>query len=218
MKNSLIAYISLFLMFVVGCKSQQTSSAKQNDITISTDEREEEDKVFRRQTFEAFNNLDEVKAKEREEQYLLMLEQFEESKDSDANWYKRNIVHIDSIARYCIELSENDRKEELLNVLASELWNFQSHPNADTYLCFDMNCILTKLYFEQSDNHPDYLQKCIDLWELNRVQINAVQSSWQEYHPLYIEILNILLNLYEKAENPQKVAEMQGLINEVTVP
>lgn len=216
MKYSFIAYISLFLMFVVGCNSQQTSSAKQNDITISTDEREEEDKVFRRQTFEAFNNLDEAKAKEREEQYLLMLEQFGEGKDSDANWYKRNIAHIDSIARYCIELSENDKDAELLDMLDSEMANFQSHPDADTYLCFDLNLVLTKLYFAQSADHPDYLQKCIDLWELNRVQINAVQSGWQEYHPLYIEVLDILLKLYEKVDNHPKITEMQSLINEVT--
>lgn len=160
--------------------------------------------------------MDEAKVTEREGLYLLMLEQMGEVKESDSIWYRRNIAHIDSIARYCIELSENEKDAELLDILESEMANFQSHPNADSYLCFDLNLVLTKLYFAQSADHPDYLQKCIDLWELNRVQINAVQAGWQEYHPLYMEVLKILLHLYESVNNSQKVAEMQALMNEVT--
>ena len=130
-------------------------------------------------------------------------------------WYRENVAHIDSLSRYCIELSDNGKDEELLKVLSSELGNFQSHPIATTYVCFDLNIILTNLYFSQADKYPDYLQKCIDLWELNRIQINAVQAGWQEYHPLYIEVLNILTRLYEKVGNTQKVDEMQALMNEV---
>ncbi|MDE6460255.1 MAG: hypothetical protein K2K52_05400, partial [Paramuribaculum sp.] len=128
----------------------------------------------------------------------------------------KNVAHIDSLSRYCIELSDNGNEEELLKILAAELGNFQSHPIATTYVCFDLNIILTNLYFSQADQYPDYLQKCIDLWELNRVQINAVQSGWQEYHPQYMEVLKILLHLYESVNNSQKVAEIQGLINEVS--
>ena len=145
-----------------------------------------------------------------------MVEQLGEVKESDSIWYRRNIVHIDSIARYCVELSENAKDAELLDLLELELANFQSHPNADTYLCFDLNFVLTKLYFEQSTAHSDYLQKCIDLWELNRVQIEAVQSGWQEYHPRYIEVLKMLKGLYKKVNNTQKVTEMQAKIDEVT--
>ena len=130
-------------------------------------------------------------------------------------WYRKNVAHIDSLSRYCLELSDNGKDDELLRVLSAELGNFQSHPIATSYVCFDLNIILTNLYFAQADQYPDYLQKCIDLWELNRVQINAVQAGWQEYHPLYIEVLKILLHLYESVNNTQKIAEIQGLINEV---
>lgn len=61
-----------------------------------------------------------------------------------------------------------------MTILIKELGNFQSHPIATSYVCFDLNLIMTSLYFSQADKYPDYLQKCIDLWELNRVQINAV--------------------------------------------
>lgn len=209
------------MIFVaVGCNNNQTT---QSTATLTNVEREREDKIFRRQTFEKFINTEDSIIESGEKAYQVVLDciedengEGEKEKEKYKVWYRENVAHIDSLSRYCIELSDNGNEEELLTVLIKELGNFQSHPIATSYVCFDLNIILTNLYFSQADQYPDYLQKCIDLWELNRVQINAVQAGWQEYHPLYMEVLKILLHLYESVNNSQKVAEIQGLINEVT--
>lgn len=203
------------------CSNKQTNQTQAFTEASANMDRENEDKAFRRQIFEKFINTEDSIIDKGESGYLLMLDCIEDDmskkeKEDNKGWYRENVAHIDSLSRYCIELSENGDKEELLKILASELGNFQSHPIATSYVCFDLNIILTNLYFSQVEKQPDYLQKCIDLWELNRVQINAIQAGWQQTHPLYIEVLNILLKLYEKGNNTQKVAEMQTLINEVT--
>lgn len=213
--------ILIAMIFVaVGCNNNQTT---QSTATLTNVEREREDKIFRRQTFEKFINTEDSIIESGEKAYQVVLDciedengEGEKEKEKYKVWYRENVAHIDSLSRYCIELSDNGNEEELLTVLIKELGNFQSHPIATSYVCFDLNIILTNLYFSQADQYPDYLQKCIDLWELNRVQINAVQAGWQEYHPLYMEVLKILLHLYESVNNSQKVAEIQGLINEVT--
>lgn len=213
--------ILIAMIFVaVGCNNNQTT---QSNATLTNVEREREDKIFRRQTFEKFINTEDSIIESGEKAYQVVLDCIEDEngkgekeKEKYKVWYRENVAHIDSLSRYCIELSDNGNEEELLTVLIKELGNFQSHPIATSYVCFDLNIILTNLYFSQADQYTDYLQKCIDLWELNRVQINAVQAGWQEYHPLYMEVLKILLHLYESVNNSQKVAEIQGLINEVT--
>lgn len=207
-------------IITVSCNKKHDNQTVKNQVTASKHEREMADKTFRKETFEKFINTKDSIIDKGECAYLLMLDSIEDDKDKTDSedykgWYRENVAHIDSLSRYCIELSDNGKDEELLKVLLSELGNFQSHPIATIYVCFDLNIILTNLYFSQADKYPDYLQKCIDLWELNRIQINAVQAGWQEYHPLYIEVLKILLHLYESVNNPQKVAEIQGLINEV---
>lgn len=217
-------YLLPILLFVtlvtVSCTNKQNNHTQTPTKTSVNEDREKADKAFRRQTFERFINTEDSIIESGENAYLLMLDCIVADKDKTDSedykcWYRKNVAHIDSLSRYCIELSDNGKDEELLRVLSAELGNFQSHPIVTSYVCFDLNIILTNLYFSQADQYPDYLQKCIDLWELNRVQINAVQAGWQEYHPLYMEVLNILTRLYEKVGNTQKVDEIQSLMNEV---
>lgn len=215
MKYLSVYIISAILFCTVGCKNKHVVSTQQDNAITSTENNENENKTFRKDVFKKFINVDNSIIDNGERSFLQMIEIAGEKNEINEGWYRENVAHIDSISIYCIELSENGKEEELLQILTSELENFQSHPVATTYVCFDLNLILTRLYMEQSDTHPDYLQKCIDIWELNRLQINAVQSDWHEYHPLYTEVLNILLKLYEKVENPQKVAEMKELLSEV---
>lgn len=199
----------------VGCSDKHPHS--EQTTIVSPEDRIDENRAFRKQTFEKFINIGDSIIDKGESAYLQMLQAIMgKVNENDKRWYRQNVTHVDSISRYCIDLSDSGKEEELLNILSAELGNFQSHPVAKTDVCFDLNLILTNLYFSQAESHPDYLQKCIDLWEFSRIQINAVQSSWQEYHPLYIEVLNILSRLYEKVGNTQKVAEMQSLMNEVT--
>lgn len=208
--------ILIALTFVaVGCNNKQTNQSQQSTATTANVEREKEDKIFRRQTFEAFQHPDETTVAESEKMYLQMLEKYKSENETDNGWYRNNIIHIDSITNYCLELSDNGKDEELLCVLEDELGNFLAHPSADSYNTFDLSTVLTKLYFEQAEHHPDYLDKCIELWELNKVKIEAVQGGWEEYHSLYPEIIKILLNLYKGTDNAQKVSQMEEKLNEI---
>lgn len=215
-----------YLIFTVlsicflGCangKSDKTVAKTQSE-SDSISIKKQEMKDFRIKTLESFLSVDEETVADGENIYFQLLQKYSDKEPTkeDSLWYRKNIVHIDSVARHCIELSKKDDDKQLLNVLESELPNFQSHPNADSYIFFDLNMVLTELYFDQSDIHPDYLQKCIDLWELNRLKLNLVQSGKEEYHPLYLESLKILSRLYEKADNKEKVAEIEAMINDVT--
>lgn len=168
--------------------------------------------------FRIFLSVDEEHAKKSEEIYLQSLRNIENRIPSarDSSWYRRNITHIDSVARYCIDLCKNNRTMELLSILETELPNFQSHPNADTYACFDLNCILSKLYMAHADSCPDFKDKCVSLWELNRVQIEAVQSGWKEYHPCYKDVLQILSGFYRSMNDTKKADEIEKRLAEVT--
>ena len=223
MKHLSLFLISLILLLTIGCKDK-TSTAKEKQKTETTksitkdNNREQSEKAFCIQSLESFLSVDEEHIKESEEIYLQILENQVEHVPTakDSIWYRLNIAHIDSVARYCIELCKNNETMELLSVLETELPNFQSHPNADTYACFDLNIILTQLYMAHADSCPEYKNKCVLLWELNRVQIEAVQSGWEEYHPLYKEVLKILLGLYKSIDNIEKASEMEKRLAKVT--
>lgn len=218
----LLPILLVLTLVSVSCSNEQTKQTQVSTETSLGEDRDKENKIFRRQTFEKFINTEDSIIESGEKAYQVVLDcvedengEGEKEKEKHQVWYRENVAHIDSLSRYCIELSDKGNEEELLKILAAELGNFQSHPIATTYVCFDLNIILTNLYFSQRDKYPDYLQQCIDLWELNRVQINAVQAGWQQYHPYYVDVLKILTRLYEKVGNTQKVAEMQELMNEV---
>ena len=216
----LLPILLVLTLVSVSYSNEQTKQTQVSTETSLGEDRDKENKIFRRQTFEKFINTEDSIIDKGERAALFMLDCVVDDKDKTDNedykgWYRENVAHIDSLSKYCIELSDNGNEEELLKILAAELGNFQSHPIATTYVCFDLNIILTNLYFSQADQYPDYLQKCIDLWELNRVQINTVQAGWQQYHPYYVDVLKILTSLYEEVGNTQKIAEMQAFMSEI---
>lgn len=219
MKRLPIFLISLIIFCALGCSNGKSDKALADNIPSSDNlsTRNQEIKDFRTKTMESFLVTDEESIKEKEDIYFQLLQQLENHKPSgkDSLWYRENILHIDSIAGYCIELIENNDTVQLLEVLESELPNFQSHPNADTYLCFDLNIVLTQLYMAQ--DNPDCKEKCVRLWELNKVQIEAAQSGWNEHHPLYKEVLKILSGLYRSMDNTDKALEIEKTLQNITL-
>lgn len=218
MKRLPFLLISLLLLCAFGCSNGKADKVMA-DSTPSSDNlsiRNQEIKEFRTKTLEAFLATDEESIKEREELYFQLLQQLENHEPTckDSLWYRENILHVDSIARYCIGLNENNDTVRLLEILESELPNFQSHPNADTYLCFDLNIVLTQLYTAQDNS--DCKEKCVRLWELNKVQIEAAQSGWNEYHPLYKEVLKILSGLYRSIGNTDEALEIEKTLQDIT--
>ena len=180
--------------------------------SVFLDFNEEKEKTLRREAFETFLDTDEAYLAASVQNFSDFLKRKGNVDESDVAWYRNNLVHIDSLSRYCIELSENDRTKELLDTLEVEWGNLISHPKADTYLSIDLSVIMSRLYYKHKDSHPDFLKKCIDMWEINLLKINVVQSNWDEYHPLYGLVLYCLYGLYSEADISQKAAEMKALL------
>lgn len=209
--------ISLLLLSAFGCSNGKSNKATADSTPYSDNlsTRNQEIKDFHIKTLESFLVTDEESIKEGEGLYFLLLQHLKghEPTLNDSLWYRKNIIHIDSIVRHCIELIKDNDTERFLKVLESELLNFQSHPNADTYLCFDLNIVLTQLYLMQDS--PDCKEKCVKLWEFSKIQIEATQSDWYEYHPLYAEVLKILSGIYQSMDKTEKVLEIEQILTDI---
>lgn len=164
-------------------------------------------------TLNSFLKIDEVKLAQQEQLYLQLLNSTEENpSEEDKHWYSKNIVHVDSVCKQANSLLMDKRYDELLILLEEELGNLQSHPNADTYLCYDLTNTLAILYYHSSKDKMEWLPILADHLELNRVQINAAQSGWDKPHPLYKSVLEDLLAIYEQLGNQAKAVEMRELL------
>jgi hypothetical protein len=54
-----------------------------------------------------------------------------------------------------------------------------------------------------------------DLGEYSKMMIEAVQANWEEHHPLYMQVLEELKQVYEILENQTKINDMLLLILKV---
>lgn len=100
--------ILIALTFVaVGCNNKQTNQSQQSTAMTSNVDREKEDKIFRRQTFEKFINTEDSIIEIGEKAYLAVSEinSNDSGNDDYKSWYRENVAHIDSLSRYCIEVS-----------------------------------------------------------------------------------------------------------------
>ena len=217
MKYLPILLITSIMLCGFGCSNGKSDNtrAKSTSFSNNLSTRNQEIKDFRIKTLESFLATDEESIKEKEDIYFQLLQQLEDHEPSrkDSLWYRENTVHIDSTARFCIYLIENNDTAQLLKVLESELPNFQSHPNADTYLCFDLNIILTQLYMMQDS--PDCKEKCAGLWEFSKIQIESAQSGRKEFHPLYKEVLKILAGIYRSMDKDDKAVEIEKILIDI---
>ena len=167
-------------------------------------------------TLNSFHEIDEVKLAQQEQFYLQLLSSTEDNpSEEDIHWYSKNIVHVDSVCKQANSLLMDKQYEELLLLLEEELGNLQSHPNADTYLCYDLTNTLAILYYRSSKDKAEWLPILADHLEFNRVQINAVQSGWDKPHPLYKSVLEDLLAIYEQIGNHTKMAEISEYLKEL---
>lgn len=163
-------------------------------------------------TFEAYLNVDSATAKKREEFYKLMLKYSDSNDKADEDWYRKNIVHIDSVMRESIDLVKQDKSRQLLDLLESERYNIYGHPNADTYNCYALNSVFALLYAKYIESDNEYYAKLADLGEYSRMMIEAVQDNWEKPHPLYRQVVEELLQIYKELGNENKIAEMEALL------
>lgn len=175
----------------------------------------EREREFCLNTFEAYLDVDSAMAKEKEEFYKLTLNQSDSNDEAAEDWYGKNIVHIDSVMRKSIDLVKQDKSKQLLDLLESERYNIYGHPNADTYNCYDFHTVYMLLYTKNIENNWEYYTKLAELGEFSRMQIEAVQSNWEEPHPLYKQVVEELLVIYMELGNEDKMAEMEALLEKI---
>ena len=169
-----------------------------------------EQKDFCISTFNNYLNVKEKLVKERIE----VLKSLNSSKE-DIDWFKDNTIRMDSVMNVCIEFAKNDDCINLAKLLEKERYNIYAHPHNNTYLCYDFHSVLALIYSNTIKDDREYFTKLADLGEYSKIMIEAVQANWEKPHPLYLQVLNELKQIYETLENQSKVNEMLLLILKV---
>ena len=169
-----------------------------------------EQKDFCIETFKKYLNVKKELIKERVE-ILKSLN----TTEKDIAWFKDNIMRMDSVMNVSIELVKKDDCLDLSNLLERERYNIYAHPHNDTYLCYDFHSVMALIYSNIIENDKEYYTKLAVYGEYSKMMIEAVQSTWDKPHPLYLQVLKELKQIYGILENQSKINEMLLLIQKV---
>lgn len=167
-----------------------------------------EQKDFCIETFKKYMNVKEELIEER----LVTLKLVQSGQEDISEWYRDNIVRIDSVMNASIKLVKLDESMKLADLLEKERYNIYAHPHNDTYLCYDFHSVLALIYSNTIKDDREYFTKLADLGEYSKMIIEAVQSNWNEPHPLYLQVLEELKVIYTELGNQSKIQEFESLI------
>ena len=170
-----------------------------------------EQKDFCIETFKKYLNVKEELIEER----LVTLKLVQSGQEEISEWYRDNIVRIDSVMNASIDLVKQDESMKLADLLEKERYNIYAHPHNDTYLCYDFHSVLALIYSNTIKDDREYFTKLADLGEYSKKIIEAVQSNWNEPHSLYLQVLEELKVIYTELGNQSKVQEIEGLIAKI---
>jgi hypothetical protein len=154
--------------------------------------------------------------KELIEERLVTLNLIEGGQEDIFEWYKNNVVRIDSVMNANIELVKQNENMKLADLLEKERYNIYAHPHNDTYLCYNFHSVLALIYSNTIKDDEEYFTKLAGLGEYSKMIIEAVQVNWNEPHPLYLQVLEELKYIYIELENQSKVQEIEGLIAKIS--
>ena len=73
----------------------------------------------------------------------------------------------------------------------------------------------SKRLAENVEDDKEYYTKLADYGEYSKMMIEAVQANWDKPHPLYLQVLKELKQIYGILENQSKINEMLLLIQKV---
>jgi hypothetical protein len=167
-----------------------------------------EQKEFCIETFKKYMNVKEELIEER----LVTLKLVQSGQEDISEWYRDNIVRIDSVMNASIELVKLDESMKLADLFEKERYNIYAHPHNDTYLCYDFHFVLALIYSNTIKDDREYFTKLADLGEYSKMIIEAVQANWNEPHPLYLQVLEELKVIYTELGNQSKIQEFESLI------
>ena len=167
-----------------------------------------EQKDFCIETFKKYMNVKEELIEER----LVTLKLVQSGQEDISEWYRDNIVRIDSVMNASIELVKLDESMKLADLFEKERYNIYAHPHNDTYLCYDFHSVLALIYSNTIKDDREYFTKLADLGEYSKMIIEAVQANWNEPHSLYLQVLEELKVIYTELGNQSKIQEFESLI------
>lgn len=164
---------------------------------------------------EYYQNIDTIETNKRFETYKKLVENRADYRQEDIDWYFKNINHIDSVSKQAVILTRQKQYEDLAYLIDSELGNYYSHPNSDSYSIYELSLVMIPLYRKISPDSKTYYDKLIGMWEMNRFMIEAVQIQTGEPHPYYERVLHELSYMYEKAGAVEKKNEIDSIISKL---
>lgn len=199
MKKAII-FLSCLLVIIACNQQKKVITKEQQEFCIST--------------FKLYLNTDE-KHIEESLQFIKLLQKHSDNDENIQNWYQTNITHIDSVMRYCIEMAEQDNNKTLLDILEKERMDIVAHPNNTVDNEWQLHSVLALLYSIHCKDNKEYWTKLVELGEWSRMHIEAIQVNWKEPHPLYEQVLNELIQIYEALGNESKKAEIEKAIRDL---
>ena len=175
----------------------------------------DEHQKFCIETFNIYLQSDYPKAKQSEDLYRLMIKHSDISEEEKAEsilWYKRNLVHVDSVMHTCVSLVEHHDYEKLIKLLEVERINIISHPNNDVYNEWQLQSVMALLYSRLIPDDTGFYRKLEPLAEWSRMHIEAIQGQNGKEHPLYRQVLNELKEIYSSLNESKKIMEIDKLL------
>lgn len=166
---------------------KSTFSEPKSTISLSA-----EDKSVAIETLQLYQNVDSQLMAERNELYLLIYKHSEpadEVSEEDKGYFLRNIAHIDSIVTVGTELINQNKGDELLSLLETELFNFYAHPHNTVDNEIALHQLVVELYRRQPTSKEEFLAKVIPLSEWTVMHIEALEHK----HPVYPIVLTELI-------------------------
>lgn len=215
--------LCLFFLFVL-CSCQSKKQKVEQVSTIDTTLQVRVDSISQKKsetltkeqqefcinTFKLYLNVDESRIEESLE-FIKLLVKYSDGDNETQEYFQRNIVHIDSVMQHCIELVKQEDYKKLIDIFEKERMNIAAHPNNTVDNEWHLYSVFALLYAQYIEDDKDYYTKLAELGEWSRMHIEAVQANWKEPHPLYKQVLNELLQIYEALNNPDKKAEIEKL-------
>lgn len=191
-----IACVIFLISYLISLFSNKDSN---NVIPLS-----DESKKSAIEALRLYQDVDSQLIAERNELYLLMLKHTipeEEPSEADKSYFLRNISHIDSVVNICIKLIHQNKENELIALLETELHNFYAHPHNNVDNEMELHYLMEELYSRHCANTEEFIAKATPLAEWSVMHIEALENG----HPAYTSAMTELMLLYTWSGNYNKV-------------
>ena len=169
-------------------------------------------KEFCIETLKGYTNVNDCLKNERLQLLTLVSKHWGAQKGAE-QWFVNNISRTDSLINVCVEMVENSECEKLAQLLEKERWRLYAHPCNSVSLCWDLHSVLALMYSVTIEDDREFYSAIMPLCEYSKVYVEAVLGGNDKQHPLYKQILEELLAIYDYLGEKEKTKEIATLYN-----